>query len=505
MNPLLLEQQDKPEETYFERQESSPFWLTGLRYLEEKKSVLAEFSCAGFKRTAILAFFPCFLVSKKALSKESLKNEISLLGNQKFELIEIGDCFKVVSTNFSMLETLANNVFKSTGALAIMPSPERQFLIEKNWGFFDAFCLEETSKGIVPAKAVSFGLPDVKTDFFSESLPKTISALSKIDPEEANSILSLIAFSKILFLPLEKIPATGFLKQEIFLENLFFRNNVAPLEIHKQELKEDHALQASFFFRGTPEFDIAPLIPMLLTNACYNIGFETIDCACCNPGNHRAKNLLPSSLAEVEFLKDAFYFESPDSKFSDSFHENNPLKENRLRRKKEFFLNQIPTGPFSRNQFAEGPLFDALSLEQNKDARLAGFKEKHWACLEKESFVSRAILETKSKIGEIDFFLEKSHEKCFSKNNVISGFFSLEKDFSMKFALEYKKSLGFFLANLPAQLSNRESRFFNPVIADAVESIYFGAVHAFSEIKRKPCNEGPCSIIQAHLMAITRQ
>ncbi|MDD5162785.1 MAG: hypothetical protein PHD95_01105 [Candidatus ainarchaeum sp.] len=463
--------------------QASVFWLTGLKYLEEKKAVLAEFSCSGLKRTASMAFFPSLLVSKKALSKEALKREISLLGNQKFELIEMDFSFKVVSSNFSVLQKLANNIFSSAGALAIMPSPERQFLIEKDWGFFDAFAFEETSKGEIPVKTNCLDLPNVKTGFFSEPLPKTIAELSKIDSAEACSVLSLVSLSKILFLPLEKIPGTGFLRQEIFLENHLFKNNFAPREMSKKTTNETHKTQFASFLRGTPEFDTAPLIPMLLTNACYNLGFETIDCDCCSPEKITAKNILSSSLVEVEFLKEAFYFDSASASFADFFHESNPLKENRLRRKREFFLGQFPVGPFCRNQKSIVPLADAIALEQGKDAKILGFSERHWFCMEKESFLSKLILETREKIFGLDLFIEKAHEKCFSGNNVITGFAALENDFAVQLALECKKNLEFFLNNLPAHISDSESRFFNTAIAGAVDAIQASAAKAFGKTR----------------------
>jgi hypothetical protein len=508
---LQIAQQEKSaleksteKELFFDNQFASVFWLTGLRYLEEKKAVLAEFSCSGFKRTASIAFFPCLLVSKKAISKEALKREISLLGKQKFELIESDFSFKAVSSNFSILQRLANNIFASTGTLAIMPEPERQFLIEKNWGFFDAFDFEETSKGELPVKINYFDLPNVKTNFFSEPLPKTIAELSKIDASEANSILSLVSLSKILFLPLEKIPGTCFLRQELFLENQLFKNNFAPKQLSKTSIKETHTTQFASFFRGTPEFDTAPQIPLLLTNACYNIGFETIDCDCCKPQKPTAKNLLPSSLVKVEFLKDAFYFDSTSQSFAEFFHENNAFKENRLQRKREFFLNQIPIGPFCRNQKSTVPLADAFALEQNKDARILGFSEEHWACMGKESFLSKTILETREKIFNLDLLVEKAHEKCFSGNNVITGFFALEKNFAVQFATECKKNLEFFLNNLPAHLCNRESKFFNAELSNAIESIYGNAIQAFNSTKQNQTENSSNTRLNEYLLAIAK-
>ncbi|MDD5148247.1 MAG: hypothetical protein PHH08_02170 [Candidatus ainarchaeum sp.] len=483
---LQAEQREKiysfAEESFLSKEAASPFWLTGIKYLEEKKAILAEFSCGESKRTFSLAFFPCLLVSKKTASKESLKQEMSLLGNQKFELIEFENSYKVVSSNFSILQRLANGIFASTGAISIMPLPETQFLIQKNWGFFDAFDFEETSSGTVPKKIDCFGLPNVRTDFFSEPLPKTIAELYKIDAKEADSILSLVSMSKLLFLPLEKIPATGFLRQELFLENFFFRNNFVPGSLAKQSAKESHTSQAAGFFRGRPEFDLAPLIPMLLTNACYNIGFETLDCECCEPGNYNAGNLLPSSFVEVEFLKDVFYFDSVNSCFSDSFHESSPFKENRLRRKKEFFLKTFPVGPFSRNEKCLVPLPDAIVLEQNRDAKILSFSEKHWSCRNRESLLSGLVLETREKAFQMGLALEKASEKFFSGNNIVKGLFSLEKDFSSRLVLEHKKNLEFFLNNLPLQAANPESRFFDKKLASAIEAIQANSLNAFEKL-----------------------
>lgn len=459
--------------------DSSVFWLTGVKYLEEKKAVIAEFSNEGTKRTFRFAFFPSMLVSKKAISKEELKQEISLLGNQRFELIELESCFRAVSTNFSFLENLANNIFSSYGTTVIMPEAERQFLIEKNWGFFNEFVFQESEE---PLKKNSFEIPNIKIDFFSETLPKTIEELSKIDSQEANAILSLIAFSKALFLPLEKIPSAGFQTQEIFLENSFFKNNFAPVQLAKSNLKESHETQFASFFRGTAELDIAPFVPVLLTNALYNIGFDSLDCECCEPKTIQEPNVLMHSCVEVEFLKDAFYFESTNPNFSHCFHEMHSLKENRLRRKKEFFLNNFPVGPFHRNQKEEIQLQDALLLEQNKEAKILGFKEKHWFCRKKESFLSKIIKSLAQEIIEAENFLEKIQKKCFSSNGIL-GCIAIEQNLSWQFAVEHKKNTEFFLNNLPAQLSNRESKFFDSNIAKAITATQSSALFAFKELK----------------------
>jgi len=484
-----------------EKTENTIFWLSSAKYLEEKKAILVEFSSGNQKRTASIAFFPSFLVSKKAISKEDLKNEISLLGNQKFTLAETETCFRVVSTNFSFLEKLANNIFASNNAIPVMPSPERQFLMEKNWGFFSAFNFSESEE--IPEK--NFSLPNIKTDFFSEPLPKTISELAKIDSEEANSILALVALSKILCLPLEKIPSAGFLQQEIFLENIFFKNNFAPEQLSKHDMHEIHLSQAASFFRGTPEFDLAPLIPSLLTDAVYNLGPDSINCSCCEPKTLDAKNLLPSTLVEVEFLKDAFYFESGNSCFSNAFHESNSLKENRLQRKKEFFLKQFPIGPFSRNQASQIPLPDAAVLEQDSSAKILGFKERHWHCMKQESLVSKTIKAIMEETAEANSFIEKTQRECFAGNGIM-GFSEMEKNFSLRFALEYKKSLEFFLLNLPAHFCNRESRFYNPVFSSAVEAVYSNAIIAFNSIKQNPSTAGiPNERLNTYLLATAKR
>ncbi|MBN1940917.1 MAG: hypothetical protein JW772_01920 [Candidatus Diapherotrites archaeon] len=457
----------------------STFWLTRVRYLEEKKAVMAEFSKGRIKRTIRFPFFPSFLVSKESITLLELKEAVSEIGNQKFKILETEYSFKVASTNLTALTSLANKIFSAHKARALMPEPERQFLIEKEWGYFDSFDLNEKE----PAKKSCFELPSVCLDFFSESIPRTIAELSKIDSEEAKSILSLITLSKILSLPLEKIPSASFLRQETFLENILFKNLFAPKNLSNPNPREHHTTQSASFFRGTPEFDIGPMLPALILDF-FNIGFETVDCKCCSPEHRQAENMLPNTIVTTEILKDAFYFESTSPEFSQEFHEKQPMKEHRTRRKKEFFLAQFPIGPFHRNQCQELLLQDALLLEKNRDAKITEFKIKHWFCTKKASFISKTIKEAKEIVAQTSVFIENTQNNCFSKSGIL-GCIAIEKNQGLQMAQEFKNNLEFFITNLPAHLSNPETRFFDEEIANAITCIRDNAIYAFNSISAK--------------------
>ena len=360
-----------------------------------------------------------------------------------------------------------------------MPLPERQFLIEKNWHFFDSFEFAEEK----PEKIGCRELPDIKLEFFSENLPKTIEELAKLDRAEAKSLLSLLALSHELFLPLEKIPSAGFQRQEIFLENELFKNNFVPEQLAKGTEKENHTTQAAGFLRGTPEFDIAPVVPMLLTDSVFNTSFETINCSCCKP-NDFSDNLLQNSQVNVEFLKDAFYFDSTNADFAHCFHETHGLKDNRARRKKEFFLKHFPVGPFNRNQGAIIPLPDAAVLQKNSDAKIIGLKEKNWFCTKKQGFVSKTIKELGKKSNTVEKSLEKNKGKNTTGKGIIECL-EMEQDYYGELLREHKKTMDFFLHNLPAHLANSESRFYSKELASAIEAILGNALHAWDSLKEK--------------------
>jgi len=475
----------------FQSKEPFVFWLTRISYSGERKAVLAEFSNGNIKRTLRFAFLPGALLSKKKLSKEEIKQCISAVKPGKYRISEKENCWKITAANFEILEKITNLIFEEHCATAVMPSPEKQFLIEKNWNFFEAFEFNEDAV----QKTECTELPDVKMNFFSETLPKTIKELEKIDSEETNKIISLIAFSKALKMPLEELPSSGFAKQEIFLENAMFKENFAIEKIAKKEKMENHETQAASFFRGTPEMDILPLVPFLLTNDFYNTSFETLNCECCEPKNSYSKNLLQNSMAEAEFSKDGFYFDSLNPEYAKFYHATQPLKENRERRKKEFFLKNFPVGPFSRNQRQFVLLGDALELQKNKTAEILGIKKKIWHCEKKQGFVSIITKTLDSEIREI----EKKIKHL--QNNTIGGRLEIQKNYGLELEREHKKALEFFLHNLPAQLADNRSRFYSLFLGETIKAVHFSAPKAWETLKEK---SQASSEIQKKLVALAK-
>ncbi|MEM0360158.1 MAG: hypothetical protein QXK06_02355, partial [Candidatus Diapherotrites archaeon] len=171
----------------------------------------------------------------------------------------------------------------------------------------------------------------------------------------------------------------------IFLENAAFQN--FALLPCKQEQKKRNAKKA--ICQNLIELDFSRAI--LEKIAKTNLGPESLNCDCCQPTSINAENVLPNSLVEVEFLENGFYFDSSIPLFAKKFHESNSGKSSRLARKKEFFLESIPVGPFYFGQRAVVPLADAHSLYRNGFVRIAGEKGLKWHCIKKPSFLAESV------------------------------------------------------------------------------------------------------------------
>jgi len=105
------------------------FWLTNVRYLEEKRCVVLQFSQLDLKRMIRLPFFPSFYTSPETADFQQLK-EILSSSKKRFLLKNEGNTFKVSASNFSDLNILANLLFNETGFRPFVLGPERQFLLE---------------------------------------------------------------------------------------------------------------------------------------------------------------------------------------------------------------------------------------------------------------------------------------------------------------------------------------------------------------------------------------
>ena len=444
-------------------------WLTDVKYLEEKREVSLEFSRLNNRRMSRQPFFPSFYSSKKQLAFETLK-EILSSERKRFKLEQEGQAFKISASTFSDLQSLANTLFSETGFRPLVLEPERQFLLERNWSFFDCFTQGFERPGC-------FSFPEAKLGLFSEPLRETLEQLLAAKPWIAKNVAESIVLSQLLSIPTAKIPEDSFLQQERLLENMFWKSGIG---IGKTSLEPNSGKEKPIHFKakGFQEVDFSGLWPALLTKPIYNLGFESINCGCCKPKTYFDKNVLPNSLVIAEMQKDGFFFESALPSFSQIFHESSPEKESRLRRREEFCLRTIPLGPFFRKQCVEIPLIDALNLQAGGQAIIAKPTKLFWFCQKQESLLSKQIVLLNRKISALEGMLEEMGKSALKEHRILgAGILSASPDFL--FQKTRLKLLSRFLSSIPAQLSSPKSAFFSMPLGSAIESIEASVLESF--------------------------
>ncbi len=432
------------------------------------------FSHLSIKRMIRLPFFPSFFVNKKKVSFETLKRVLSY-DKRRFKISEEEDCCKVSAATFSDLNELANILFNETGFRALVVSPERQLLFEKDWGYFDRFTFFSEDNF---TKCPDFSVPKANLGFFSDSFHETILQLLNLDLELAEKTMGSIVLSNVLCLPVQDLPASSFMQQESFFEKVFWRTGLGI-----QRNSSNHSLTKPTKVRspkGLAEIDFSLLWPTLLTKPLYNLGPDSLDCGCCTPANVSEKNVLPNSIAVVEILQDGFFFESGLPSFSSFFHERMSGKQSRLNRQEEFCLKTIPLGPFFREKQVELPLVDAVKLQQEGKAKILSLKKMHWFCLLDESVVSKAISFLNKSISLFENKLDQMRANAVKQHGVLSTCMLSKKPEHIL----YKARLGIFssfLRAMPAHLCSEKSAFFNSLLGLGIEGLEANVLDNFAK------------------------
>ncbi len=440
------------------------YYLSKAKYVEEKREILVEFSHPEGKISKKFPFFPQLFIRSDSFSDEILKQVFSAFG-KKIAAEKNSGFISFRASTFSDLKALSNFLLSSFKIDFFLIEPERQFLIEKNWHYFDAFRVFENEL----QQSAVFSIPNPKLDFFAEPLAKTLEELYSLEPKNSKALAESIVLSKNLFLPLNSLPEKLFDSAEIFLENNFFREKIFP---KREKFSRDAGMlhfPPNGVFSDVAELDFFNVWLKVFSKNFWNLGFESLNCSCCEPLTIFDKNLLSNSLVKVRFLEDGFYFESFSKAFSEKFHKSNPFSEKRLRHKKEFFLQFIPVGPFFKNNVATITLHDALALSAEKKLEIISLQEKNWFCAKKESFISGAFCGFALELSEIDSILSKIEfsggEKGFfsspsSKNDFEKFYFSCCKNFLADFSRE-----------LLFHLNDKNSKFYSPRLSDSVDSV----------------------------------
>jgi len=262
----------------------------------------------------------------------------------------------------------------------------------------------------------------------------------------------------------------------LFLENIFFKHGA---QISWGKGKEFFICQEYAplgFFDSVSSIDFSFVWAQLFAHSFFNLGADTSNCSCCTPITLSDKNLYPSSLIEVEFLADNFFFDSSSHSFALGFHKNHPFKEHRFAKRKEFFLKSFPVGPFFRGDKAKLPLDDAKRLLGDERIKM-GDKEGHelnWFCTKKESFLSFELSNAFSQLSKLNNFLNS-----FSQN-LFEG-----KPFSYYFAAAQLRALNALLSEIPFQLINTNSKFFSLPLARNILAVQEATMYKFREFSEQ--------------------
>ncbi len=309
-------------------QNSNTFYLLNAVYLSEKKRVSIEFSNSVNSRSISFPFVPFILVPDSLvhltsgfIQKNRLKTEKALNG------------IRVFSADFSVLSEIN---FLSGKKCILLPA-ETQFLLLNNWSFFDEFVFEKEINKTDLTK-----IPELKFNFSADFLEQNISELLAFSSESGKEFIKKIVLSNLLCRKLSCLPLSKHSVIDAFIESVLFRNNFA---FEKKLPKFD----SGFTEKSSGQFsevDFSFVFASLFSFPFHNLGFDSVNCSCCRPDSVYEKNVLPSSLAEVEFVQDAIYFQPSNKAWNEFFDSVFSGKEKRLKRKAEWNLRSLHAGPF---------------------------------------------------------------------------------------------------------------------------------------------------------------
>jgi len=475
------------------------YYLTKVTYNEPKAEMFAEFSNKFHKVVQRHRFFP--FTAFAGIEAEKLSELVLSLGFKGFSVEEKSGMVLLRALSFSNLKKISNALALHINKLPLALEPERAFLIEKNWAYFDSFeklgeefymvgegtyspteQMNTNSQGACRVKDLGFFL--TKEIPFSEAL--------KVNESDALFLVEQSAWSSILCVPLEKVPKEIGERVELFLENVFFRHG-ETLAFEKNNKVFSSMDYDPISRDSTSKLDFSYVWAELFSNNFFNIGPETKNCACCTPVTLESKNLLPSSLIKVKFIEDNLFFESSSGSFAFDYHSANPAKEQRASKRKEFFLNSFPLGPFFKDSIELVPIMDARRLISEGKAVLVSSKsnahsqgpqentsqsqnpshELNWFCLKNESFFSKEVRALNSEMFEVRKLVDSSESSLFH---------STFEYFYFKF---YFSALSNVLCALPSQLTSTNSKFFSTQLAKSIVSTQEATIAKFREFSEK--------------------
>ena len=436
-------------------------YLSKLTYHPGKRQIIAEFSNAAERTSRRYSFFPKLVFPLGKIPVPVFSEALSNHDSKRFRAEFFEKKAVITASTFEDLKAINNLLGSFFGFYSCLIEPERQFLLENKWSYFDAF--DFSGGGFT--RAFSQDFPDCCLDFIADPLRKTISDLLVSDDSLGLSTVKSVVHSNLLRIPLAEREPNA-LSEEIFLENVLFASGL-PIPLRGKKF-----FTKSRLFHGKSEFDFARFSMVMSARPFNNLGFESINCDCCRPVSVDSPNVLQSSMAKIVFLREAFYFNSSSPSWAGHLHESMPFREKREKRMREYGFAVPEAGPFARGTEVSVPLRDAIFLEKNCEARIVSFDSPKWVC-SKESSLSMAVNELSEKSVLFKNACTKGCESAVASKGVL---FSqvLKNDPDFVFRKVFSEEASFFLSRIFCLLTHKESRFFDIGLASSLESVFDG-------------------------------
>ncbi len=427
-------------------------YLIECIYENDKQRVVSLFSKDPYSNKCDFTFKerfnPYFYID---LPKELLSKLLSDFRKEiKIEKIS-SEKIKITARDKETLDKVYKVISFSTDKNILLIESERQYLIEKEWSYYDLFLIISQNR-----------IKKIENNNVSSVVRKYISPFLK---EEQLRLIEKLT-KKLLLSNLLKVNPASVNNQEILntlFENLFFKNKLVLSNKSKVEyLEKEKNIKEGI------KMDFSNIWPYLLTKDFYNLGHDSINCECCIPKNHLEVNVLSNSLVEVVFKKQGYYFISKDREWGYKYNLENEEKENRLKFMKNNYLKEIPVGPFYKDQKAKIPLLDAFNLLLEDDKTLTkDYSYLKWFCLKEESYLSKIIKEYLKKLKNIETFINLStsitYNSSFKNKNELEN-----NPLFIQYLTEYKL-INDLIEEIPRFMEHRNTKFYDPVISQAIK------------------------------------
>jgi len=366
---------------------------------------------------------------------------------------QISNVIKIAAKNFEILQKCSKIISISTNKNIILLEPERQYLLNNQWSYFDQFCVthENKIKKINNTNEIHFVIKKITDNLIDSEKLKISTTLTK----------KLIISNLLNIKPSSEIPNDQILNQ--LFENYFYKKGIVLKNHPIISIPKIKNIQKNSY-----SLDFSTLLAHYLKKEHYNVGYETINCSCCKPIKIYDTNTLSNSLVEVMFLKNGIYFISNDKGFAKEYHNLDSRKENRLIYMCENKIKDLPCGPFFEQEKILIPLNDAIPLIESNDARFTNENNKlNWYCKNQESFISEIISKIINRLKIIEESISISNYMNYSKK--ISS--KLEYNFSYTLYMTEYAILSDLLKEIPSFMAHTNTKFYDPLVSKAIKSI----------------------------------